>query len=81
MKIDTNATLLTAESTAYAINGNSGTSHKIRLNVDGEIYVCKSTAEQVASLKHYAGKQGRAVLRVNSRKENLSLSLELFEAE
>jgi len=79
MEINVNAKLLTAESNAYSFEGNVGTSHKIRLSVEGEIYVCKSTAEQVARYKAFEGKDGEAVIKVNSRKENLSLELLSFE--
>jgi len=80
MQYETRATLLTAESKPYSFNGNEGTSHKIRLSVGGEIYVCKSTAEQVAKYKVYEGKEGDAVVKLNSRKENISLELLSFEA-
>jgi len=79
MDIQTKAKLLTAESKPYNVDGNSGTSHKIRLNIAGEIYVCKSTAEQVASLKEFEGQEGDAHIRVESRKENMSLKLVSFE--
>jgi len=82
MKIETVAVLLTAESKPYDFNGNSGVSHKVRLNVDGEIYVCKSNEAQVQSLSSLAkGTGGKAVFVVESRKENLSLSLESFVPE
>jgi len=79
MQIEQEAKLLTAESKPYEISGNSGVSHKIRLNIAGEIYVCKSTAEQVAELKPFEGEEGNAVIRIESRKENLSLKLISFE--
>jgi len=81
MEIETQAKLLSAESKPYNIEGNTGTSHKLRLNVNGEIYVCKSTDEQVKSLQKEVGSEGRAVIKVNSRKENMSLELVSFEAE
>jgi len=79
MEIKVNAKLLTAESKAYSVDGNTGTSHKIRLNVNGEIYVCKSSAEQVASMKKFEGKDGKAEIRVNSRKEAMTLELVSFQ--
>jgi len=78
MKFETEAKLLTAESKPYVVDGNSGTSHKIRLNIDGEIYVCKSNENQVNALKDSVGKDGTAVVRVNSRAERLSLELLSF---
>jgi len=81
MHIETTAKLLTAESKPYNVDGNVGTSHKIRLNVAGEIYVCKSTPEQIAELKQFEGEDGNAEIKVNSRKENLSLELISFKIE
>jgi len=78
MKIDTVAKILTAESKPYDFNGNQGVSHKIRLSVNGEIYVCRSNAEQVASLSKMVGQDGKATIVVESRKENMSLRLEAF---
>jgi len=78
MEIETVATLLSAESKPYDFNGNSGVSHKIRLSIKGEIYVCKSTESQVATLRSAVGSEGDAVIRVNSRKENMSLELVSF---
>jgi len=79
MQIATKALILTAESKPYNIEGNEGVSHKIRLNVNGEIYVCKSTPEQIKELKDKEGTEGTAVIKVESRKENMSLKLLSFE--
>jgi len=79
MEIEVKGKLLTAESKPYNVDGNTGTSHKIRVNVEGEIYVCKSTADQVSSMKKFEGKDGVLVLKINSRKENMSLELVSFE--
>lgn len=81
MEIETRAKLLTAESKPYNVDGNVGTSYKIRLNIDGEIYVCRSTEAQVLQMKEHEKAEGVAVLKVNSRKENLSLELYSFVAE
>ena len=78
MEIKTEATLLTAESKPFDFDGRSGVSHRIRLNVGGEIYVCKSDESQVLSLKQHIGRNGNAVVKVNSRKEALSLELKSF---
>jgi len=72
------AILLTAESKPYSVDGNVGTSHKIRVSVGGEIYVAKSTAEQVSAFKSYERSEGLASFKVNSRKENMSLELVSF---
>lgn len=79
MQIETKAKLLSAESKPYEFSGNKGVSHKIRLSVDGEIYVCKSTETQVSALREKVGENGDVVLKVNSRKETLSLELVSFE--
>jgi len=79
MQFEAEAKLLTAEAKTYNVQGNAGTSYKVRLNVDGEIYSCKSSAEQVDSLKSFEGKEGKAVFKLSSPKENLKLVLVSFE--
>jgi len=79
MDIETQAKLLTAESKPYSVDGNTGTSHKVRLNINGEIYVCKSTPEQVSSLQPFVGQEGIAFIQVVSRKENMGLILVTFK--
>jgi len=81
MEITAQAKLLTAESKPYSFGGNEGVSHRIRLSVDGEIYVCKSSADDVATMKRYEGVEGEAVFKVTSRKENLGLELVSFKPE
>jgi len=75
MEIKTNAKVLSAESKPYDFGGNKGVSHRIRLSIDGEIYVCKSNESQVNSLKEYVGEDHAVVLKLLSRKEALSLEL------
>jgi len=79
MEINTQAKILSAESKPYSFGGNEGVSHRIRLNVDGEIYVCKSTESQVKEIKDKVGAEGMARIKVLSRKETLSLELVSFE--
>lgn len=79
MQFEEKAILLSAESNPYDFNGNQGTSHRVRVNVGGEIYVCKSTPEQVLELKHLVKQEGVAVLKFTSVKESLSLQLVSFE--
>lgn len=79
MQIEAKAKMLSAESKPYDFGGNKGVSHRIRLSVEGEIYVCKSNESQVASMKDHVGEDGEAVLKVVSRKEALSLELVSFE--
>jgi len=76
LKIKTDAKILSAESKPYDFNGNVGTSHKIRLSIDGEIYVAKSTAEQVKAVAPNIGDVVEATLLFDSRKENLSLAVD-----
>lgn len=79
MQFETKALLLSAESKPYEIDGNKGVSHKIRLSVEGEIYVCKSTESQVQELQSKVKTSGDAVIEVVSRKENMTLKLVSFE--
>jgi hypothetical protein len=74
----TPGTLLTAESRAYSFQGNEGTSHKVRVNVGGEIYSCRSTADQVSALKRFEGREGNLELAFESPKENVRVSLSSF---
>lgn len=76
------ATILGAVSKPYDFNGNTGTSHKVRLLVDGDVFEIKSTPEQVKDLAHRVEKgatDGAATLRFTSPKERLSLALDKFE--
>lgn len=80
MKIKAKANLLTAESKPYEFNGNTGVSHKIRLFCEGEVYECKSTAEQVIELKSLVGKAGDAEFSITSKKERIGIELVSFKA-
>lgn len=80
IQVNGEAKVLTAESKPYSFNGNSGTSHKVRLLVDGEIYVVTSSEAQVESLKPYVDKDIKVRLAFQSRKERLSLTLEDFHS-
>jgi len=77
--INTEATLLTAESKPYSIDGNEGVSHKVRMNVDGEIYSFRATEELVKELSGRLGETGQAEIVFSSRKENLKAELVSFE--
>lgn len=79
MKFQENAKCLSAESNKYFIDGKDVISHKIRFNVGGEIFACRSNAEQVVSFKDKVGKTGDAVFVLTSPKENLRFSVESFE--
>lgn len=80
-KIEGKAKVLTAESRPYNVNGNTGVSHRIRVNVEGEIFECKSSPEQVTSFQQYVGKEGTVVLGLESRKENLTMQVLEFEVD
>jgi hypothetical protein len=81
MKFEEVCQLLTAESKPYNFAGNEGTSHKIRFNVGGEIYVCNSNAQQVSEFKQYEGKKGTAQFVFSSPKETLKMAVTSFEPE
>jgi len=79
MDFKTEAKLLSATSKQYDIEGKNVISHKIRLNIEGEIFACKSTAEQVEKYRAFEKKDGVAVVRLTSPKEKLGLELVSFE--
>lgn len=79
MKFEEKAVCLSSESTPYKFAGNEGVSNKIRFSVNNEIYVCNSTANQVAEFKQYVGKSGVAQFVFSSPKENLKMTVESFE--
>lgn len=81
MEIKTQAVCLSAESKPYNFQGNSGTSHAIRFNVNGEIFLCKSTESQVAEYKQYVGEEGEATFKLTSPKENIKLSVVSFTSK
>jgi len=78
MKVETVAKILSAESKPYNMNGNEGISHRVRILVDGEIFACKSSANQVAQLKEHINEEGDVTLSFTSRKENLGVELVSF---
>jgi len=80
MEIVTNATLLTAESKPYEIDGNKGISHKARFLIGGEIFKVNATADQVVQLnKSSGGSMGELTLNITSPKENVKVSMVSFE--
>ncbi|MFA6251557.1 MAG: hypothetical protein WC603_02950 [Candidatus Paceibacterota bacterium] len=81
MKFEENVKLLTALSNPYdmsATGGPVGVSHKVRLNINGEIFVANATEDQVKEYSKFEGKDGVAVLNFTSPKEKLRLSLVSF---
>jgi len=81
MLIQGKAQLLTAESTPYSIDGNEGVSHKVRFNVDGEIYAIKTDADTVKRLKPLEKQEGDLTFDLQSRRERISVVLVDFNAE
>jgi len=79
MVIQERATLLTAESKPYNVNGNEGVSHKARFNVQGEIYSLKCTANDIQSLQQFVGQTGDLVFDLTSRREQIAVVFKSFE--
>lgn len=79
IKVTEKATLLTAESKPYKVDGNEGVSHKVRVLVTGEIYSLKATEEQVLNYKPVEGETGEVTFILTSKKENLKAELVAFE--
>jgi len=73
--------VLYAVSKPYDFNGNSGTSHKIRVFAGGEIFNCNSSESQVALYKEHVGKSGVVNLRFASPKESLTVEILNFKPE
>lgn len=75
MKYEEQALVLTAESKPYDYQGKQGVSHKVRLNIAGEIYSISSTEEQVKEFSSLIGKEVTVVFQFSSPKENLRLKI------
>lgn len=80
MDINIKALVLSAVSKDYKFDGKEGVSHKVRLMVNGEIYICNSNEEQVKSLSSYVNKEVGVFLKVVSPRENLGLKIVSFKA-
>lgn len=80
MQFEEKAQLISAESKPFDFNGNKGTSHKLRFNIGGEIFVCRSSEEQISQLKSLEGESGNGVFKLSSPKESLKLECEKFTA-
>jgi len=86
MTIETNATLLTAESKPYEIEGNKGVSHKARFLIDGEIYKVNCKPEDITFLSAVKENNpsnepvvGSLILSFSSPKENMKVQFVSFE--
>jgi tRNA U38,U39,U40 pseudouridine synthase TruA len=71
----TNARVLSAASTPYEINGNSGISHKVRLLIGSAIFPLTSTKEQIEALQDYINKDVTATIEFTSVRERLGAKL------
>jgi len=81
MKVRTKGTVLSAASKPYDFDGRSGVSHKIRVMVEGEIFNCSSTEQDVKDAQLVVGKTGEVELIFTSPRENLKVEVELIEFE
>jgi len=79
MQIKENATILTAESKPWEIEGRSGVSHVIRALIGTEIYPVKATEEAVATAQALIGKKTPMTVNLSSRKENIKLEFVNFK--
>lgn len=78
MRVTTDAKILSAISRPYDFDGKTGVSHKVRLNVDGEIFVAQTDESGVQKYSQMVGKDGEATLEFISPRERLSLRLVEF---
>jgi len=81
MKIEQQATILSADSKPYDFNGRQGVSHKVRANILGEIYSLRASQELVSSFQKQIGKEGLITLKFSSPKENLRVEVLSFEPD
>jgi len=80
MDINTKGIVLSATSKPYEFDGRKGVSHKIRVAVNGEIYICNSDEKQVKEIEQFVGKTVSIAFKVVSPKENLGLKVVSFKA-
>jgi len=82
IEIEKDATLLSADSKEYNIEGNSGVSHKARFLIDSEIYALRATEDLVEALKACikdGRTEGKVTIAFTSQKENLKAELVSYE--
>jgi len=80
IKYQGRAVVLTAESKPYKFTPKGGdeiqgTSHRVRLNVSGEIYNIKSSEDLVKQAQAFLGKEAEVELLVSSPKEELKIEI------
>ena len=79
MRISADAKVLSAVSKPYDFDGKKGVTHKVRLNVEGEIFVAKTDEAGVSKYSALVGRDGEAVLDFTSPAERLTLTLVDFK--
>jgi len=79
IQVKTAVTVLSAVSKPYNFDGKSGTSHKIRVMAQGEIYNCYSNEDQVKDAQSRLNKEVTANLFFTSPKENLKVEVGFLE--
>ena len=79
MKNEEKAIILSSENSPYEFDGKKGISHKIRLNIGGEIYAVTTTEAQVNEFKEYVGETGTVVVQFTSPKETLKMKILSFK--
>jgi len=79
IQIREEAMLLTAKSKAYDMDGNKGTSHRVRVLIGGDIFPLKATAEQVEHYVELENEKGEVVIALTSVKENPVFTFVSFE--
>jgi len=65
--------VLSAVSKPYDFEGKSGVSHRIRVMVQGEIFACRSSQQQVEDTKKFVGQEGEVILGFSSPKESVTV--------
>lgn len=80
IKYEGTAKLLSAESNAYDFADAKGervqgTSHQVRVSVDGEIYAFRTTEANIKKLQDSIGSDVDVVIEITSRKERLGSKL------
>jgi len=77
METKVKAIILSVESNPYEFDGKSGVSHRIRISVNGEVYPVRSNEAQVKEFSPMVGETVDLSVKVESRKESLSLKVAL----
>jgi len=81
MQNEEEAKILSAENKPYDFDGNTGVSHTIRLAINDEIFLVKTTEAQVAEFMPLVGKRGTVVVEFISPKEILKMKILSFKVK